>query len=88
MAELDEATAGDDPFAFFGKWFAEAEAAQAEEVNAMTLATVDLHHKPHARIVLLKGLDDTGFVFYTNYSSVKGHEIEGNPSGVLVFLWR
>lgn len=88
MAELDEAAAGDDPFAFFGKWFAEAEAAQADEVNAMTLATVDLHHKPHARIVLLKALDDKGFVFYTNYSSAKGHEIEANPSAALVFFWK
>ncbi|WP_276133573.1 pyridoxamine 5'-phosphate oxidase [Polluticoccus soli] len=87
MAELDEATAGGDPFAFFGKWFAEAEAAQAEEVNAMVLATVDLHNKPHARIVLLKGLDEKGFVFFTNYSSAKGLEIESNPFVALVFFW-
>jgi pyridoxamine 5'-phosphate oxidase len=88
MAELDEATAGDDPFAFFGKWFAEAEAAEAAEVNAMTLATVDLHNKPHARIVLLKGLDEKGFVFFTNYSSAKGLEIESNPFVALVFFWQ
>lgn len=88
MAELDEAHAGDDPFAFFGKWFAEAEAAKADEVNAMALATVDLHNKPHARIVLLKALDDKGFVFFTNYSSSKGHEIEANPFAALVFFWK
>jgi pyridoxamine 5'-phosphate oxidase len=88
LASLDEATAGDDPLAFFGKWFAEAEAAEADEVNAMTLATVDLHHKPHARVVLLKGLEEHGFVFYTNYSSSKGHEIEANNHVAAVFFWK
>jgi pyridoxamine 5'-phosphate oxidase len=88
LAELDEATAGDDPLAFFAKWFAEAEAAKADEVNAMALATVDIHNKPHVRIVLLKGLETGGFVFYTNYSSAKGHDIEANDQVATVFFWK
>jgi pyridoxamine 5'-phosphate oxidase len=87
LAALDESAVGGDPFAFFGKWFAEAEAAKVNEVNAMTLATIDLHNKPHARIVLLKGLDEKGFVFFTNYSSNKGHELEANPNVAAVFFW-
>ncbi|MBL7718066.1 MAG: pyridoxamine 5'-phosphate oxidase [Flavipsychrobacter sp.] len=87
MAELDEATAGDDPLVFFGRWFSEAEKARVLEVNAMTLATVDAEHKPHARIVLLKGLDDKGFVFYTNYQSAKGHNLDANPFVSSVFFW-
>ena len=88
LAALDEAAAGEDPLAFFGRWFAEAEAAQLTEVNAMTLATVDEQQRPHARIVLLKGLDDRGFVFYTNYDSDKGREIAGNHHTALVFFWK
>lgn len=88
LAALDEATAGDDPLAFFGKWFAEAEAAQIDETNAMTLATVDADAKPHARIVLLKGLDEKGFVFFTNYHSAKGHNLDENPFASLVFFWK
>ena len=64
LAALDEQSVGDDPLLFFGKWLAEAEAAQIGEVNAMTIATVDAQSKPHARIVLLKGLDESGFVFF------------------------
>ncbi|RYD57468.1 MAG: pyridoxamine 5'-phosphate oxidase [Sphingobacteriales bacterium] len=88
LAELDEATAGDDPLAFFAKWFAEAEAAKADEVNAMALATVDAYNKPHVRIVLLKGLEAAGFVFYTNYSSAKGHDIAANDQVATVFFWK
>lgn len=88
LAELDEATAGDDPLAFFGKWFAEAEQAKVHEINAMTLATVDADSKPHARIVLLKGLDATGFVFFTNYNSAKGHDLDVNPFASSVFFWQ
>lgn len=79
---------GDDPLAFFNKWFAEAEIAKADEVNAMTLATVDAKNRPHARIVLLKGLDTKGFVFFTNYDSHKGAQIAANPHVALVFFWR
>ncbi len=88
LAALDEETAGLDPFVFFSKWFSEAEAAQITEINAMTLATVDIRMQPHARIVLLKGLDSEGFVFFTNYESAKGREIESSPHVALVFFWK
>lgn len=88
LAALDEDTVGHDPLAFFHKWFTEAEAAQITEINAMTLATVDARSIPHARIVLLKGLDAQGFVFFTNYDSAKGKEINSNPEVALVFFWK
>ena len=88
MAVLDETMAGTDPLGLFGRWFTEAEHAQIDEVNAMTLATTDVAGKPHARIVLLKGLDDTGFVFFTNYDSAKGREIAEQPYVALVFFWK
>lgn len=88
LAALDEETAGSDPVAFFSRWFTEAEAAQITEINAMTLATVGADNYPHARIVLLKGLDDQGFVFFTNYDSNKGNELSANPHAALVFFWK
>ena len=88
LAALDEQTVGDDPLSFFGKWLAEAEAAQISEVNAMTLATVDAHNKPHARIVLLKGLDENGFIFFTNYQSAKGLQLAAQPFASMVFFWK
>lgn len=88
MAALDENRAGDDPLALFMTWFSEAESAEITEVNAMVLATCDASGKPHARIVLLKGLDATGFVFFTNYSSAKGQQIAANPNASLVFFWK
>jgi pyridoxamine 5'-phosphate oxidase len=88
MAELDETAAGDDPLLFFNKWFTEAEAAQITEVNAMALATVDAQNKPHVRIVLLKGLDEKGFAFFTNYDSAKGHEVAQNPHAAITFFWK
>jgi len=88
LAELNEDIAGDDPIAFFGKWFAEAEASQIEDVNAMTLATVDARNRPHARIVLLKGLTQDGFNFFTNYNSAKGQDINANAHVALVFFWK
>lgn len=87
LAELDESTVGKDPLAFFGKWFIEAETARVNEVNAMTLATVDTELQPHARIVLLKGLEEQGFVFFTNYNSAKGRQIASCPKAALVFFW-
>lgn len=74
--------------AFFSTWFAEAQTSKAIEVNAMTLATVDATGQPHARIVLLKGIEDETFVFYTNYHSHKGEEIAANSKVSLVFFWR
>jgi len=88
MAALDEAMAGDDPLQLFNTWFAEAETAAIDEVNAMVLATSDAEGKAHARIVLLKGLDTNGFVFFTNYSSAKGQEIAANHNAALVFFWK
>jgi pyridoxamine 5'-phosphate oxidase len=87
LAALDEAVTGDDPLLFFAKWFNEAVNAKAGEVNAFTLATVDAANKPHARIVLLKGLDDKGFVFFTNYDSAKGHNIADNNNVAAVYFW-
>jgi pyridoxamine 5'-phosphate oxidase len=88
LATLDETVTGNDPIAFFQQWFTEAEHASVDEVNAMTLATVDASAKPHARIVLLKGLDDRGFTFFTNYNSAKGHEMAANQHAALVFFWK
>jgi pyridoxamine 5'-phosphate oxidase len=88
LAALDENTVGHDPISFFRKWFTEAENARITEINAMTLATADSDCIPHARIVLLKGLDSSGFVFFTNYDSAKGREINSNPHAALVFFWK
>lgn len=87
LASLDESGTGDEPVSFFRKWFAEARDAAVQEVNAMTLATVDASSVPHARIVLLKGVDDAGFVFFTNYRSDKGQQLLANPQAALVFFW-
>lgn len=76
-----------DPFAQFRTWFDQAVAANLLEPNAMTLATVTAEGKPSARIVLLKALDERGFVFYTNYNSQKGAELKHCPYAALVFLW-
>jgi pyridoxamine 5'-phosphate oxidase len=80
-----------DPIAQFSKWFEEMRMSQngegARDVNAMTLATVDAGGRPSARIVLLKGVDEKGFVFFTNYLSRKGRELEGNRAAALVFYW-
>ena len=88
LAALDETITGNDPLSFFSKWFAEAHAAEAAEVNAMTLATIDAQNRPHARIVLLKGLDEKGFLFFSNYNSVKGKDIAVKPYAALVFFWQ
>lgn len=88
LAALDEATAGEAPISFFQKWFDEAVAAQIDEVNAMTLATADASGQPHARIVLLKGLQEEGFVFFTNYESNKGRQLESNHRAALLFFWK
>ncbi|MBL7713623.1 MAG: pyridoxamine 5'-phosphate oxidase [Chitinophagaceae bacterium] len=86
-ASLDELEVGTDPVAFFSQWFSEAERAAVNEVNAMTLATVDEQSRPHARIVLLKGVSNEGFTFFTNYQSTKGRNIAVNPHAALVFFW-
>jgi len=72
----------------FHKWWNEALMSEIEEVNAMTLATSTVSGKPSARIVLLKGFDESGFVFFTNYQSHKGMELAENPFASLVFFWK
>jgi pyridoxamine 5'-phosphate oxidase len=81
-------TGDPNPFYQFQLWFEQALHAQLLEPNAMTLATVTAEGKPHARIVLLKGFDERGFTFYTNFQSQKGQELTLNPYAALVFLWK
>ena len=84
---LDEQDAARDPFVQFDRWFNEAIKAEMPMLNAMTLATVSAAGQPAARIVLLKGVDARGFVFYTNYESRKGAELAANPCAALLFYW-
>lgn len=84
---LNEEHTGDDPVLFFEKWFAEALTAKEVEPNAMTLSTVDRSGNPHSRIVLLKGLDNGRFIFFTNYQSNKGRHIEADHRVALNFFW-
>ncbi|MBC7886551.1 MAG: pyridoxamine 5'-phosphate oxidase [Ferruginibacter sp.] len=72
----------------FGQWWQDAINSSIDEVNACTLATATLEGKPSARIVLLKGYDENGFVFFTNYTSNKGNELAHNPQACLVFFWK
>jgi pyridoxamine-phosphate oxidase len=85
--QLLEADAGDDPVALFDRWLDDARQAGQLEPNAMTLATVDADGHPHARIVLLKGLENREFSFFTNYTSHKGQELEAMPRAALCFWW-
>ncbi len=84
---LDESAAGDDPLRLFGRWLDEALVAEIHEPNAMALATSTADGHPSVRIVLLKGIDDSGLTFYTNYESRKGQELEANPRAAAVLLW-
>lgn len=84
---LGEADTDPDPLVQFRVWFDEAVAARIVDVNAMTLATATPHGEPSARIVLLKGLDEGGFVFYTHYDSAKGRDLAANPRAALLFYW-
>ena len=86
-AGLAEADADPDPIEQFDKWFNEALAANLHEPNAVTLATATRDGRPSARVVLLKGYDDRGFVFYTSYDGRKSRELEENPRCTLVFYW-
>ena len=87
LAELVESAAANDPLKQFEQWLAEAIAAQVPEPNAMTLATVGSDLRPSTRIVLIKGLDARGPVWFTNYQSRKGVEVAGNPYAALQFHW-
>jgi pyridoxamine 5'-phosphate oxidase len=86
-ARLDEADVSHDPLVQFARWFAEATDAEVPDHTAMTLATATPDGAPSARIVLLKGFDERGFVFFTDYRSRKGAELEANPRAALVLYW-
>jgi pyridoxamine 5'-phosphate oxidase len=86
-AELDESASLADPMAQFGSWFQQALDAEVPEPNAMTLATVGEDRRPSTRVVLIKGYDERGIVWYTNYDSRKGRELAANPHAALQFHW-
>jgi pyridoxamine 5'-phosphate oxidase len=81
-------TEADEPFRLFGAWFAEAKKAEPVNPDAMAVATVDAAGLPNVRMVLLKGFDERGFVFYTNLGSVKAHELDAAPRAALTFYWK
>lgn len=85
---LLEKDAAAHPMEQFGQWWQEATLAAIEEANAMTLATASVDGMPSARIVLLKGYDEKGFTFFTNYKSYKAMQLEENPKACLVFFWK
>jgi pyridoxamine 5'-phosphate oxidase len=84
---LNESDLLDDPIELFRRWFADAQAAGMPQPDAMTLATVAADGRPSARIVLLKGVDERGFQFFTNYESRKGGELAADPRAALAFVW-
>lgn len=87
LRTLSEKDVHPDPLKQFDQWWQEAVHSDLEEVNAMTLATATADGMPDARIVLLKGFDENGFAFFTNYNSAKGHQLLENPRASLVFFW-
>ncbi|MDP4022702.1 pyridoxamine 5'-phosphate oxidase [Methylobacterium sp. NEAU 140] len=86
--EATDFTRAEDPFALFAAWMTEAEASEPNDPNAMALATADADGLPDVRVVLLKGFDARGFVFYTNVESTKGAELAQNPQAALVLHWK
>lgn len=88
QAEADEIFTSQDPFALFADWMAEAEKNEPNDPTAMALATVDAEGLPDVRMVLLKGFDAGGFVFYTNLESAKGNELAHTPKAALCFHWK
>jgi pyridoxamine 5'-phosphate oxidase len=87
LAGLSEEDLAKDPFRQFERWFQEAEAAKVTEPNAMVLSTIGRDGRPSSRTVLLKGFDGRGFVFYTNYDSRKGRDLDHQPEAVVLFPW-
>ncbi len=88
VSEESEIAPADEPIALFKDWFEEAKAREPNDPEAMALATVDASGLPNVRMVLLKGVDHNGFVFYTNLESTKGEELAGNPQAGLCFHWK
>jgi len=88
-AGLSEADAPLEPFSLFHQWFTEAMKTEQlpVEPNAMSLATVDADGRPHCRVLLLKGLDERGFTFFSNYDSAKGQQMKGQPFAAMTFFW-
>ena len=88
LKQLSENEMHANPLQQFNKWWVEAMASEIDEINAMTLATASSDGIPSARVVLLKGIDEKGFIFFTNYKSFKGMQLEENPRACLVFFWK
>jgi pyridoxamine 5'-phosphate oxidase len=88
LATLDESQVDRDPLKQFEAWMGDAIRAEVPEPTAMTLSTVDVRGRPAGRIVLLKGLDERGFVFFTNYRSRKGRDLAAHPAAALTFMWK
>ena len=88
LKSLNEEDTAPNAYEQFSKWWSEARNSHLHEINAMTLATADKNGTPSARIVLLKGYDARGFVFFTNYNSAKGNELAENPKASLLFFWK
>lgn len=86
---LNESQAPDEPFSLFHQWFEEAVKTEQlpVEPNSMMLATVDADGQPHCRVLLLKGLDERGFTFFSNYESAKGQQLTENPRAAMTFFW-
>ncbi len=84
---LDETSVARDPLVQFGNWLDDAMSAKLLEPYAMTVATADRDGSPSARVVLMRGFDDRGFVFFTNYESRKGHDLAAQPLAALLFYW-
>ena len=84
---MDEGDLDRDPLAQFARWYDEAKAASGFDADALAVATATPDGRPSARMVLLKGFDETGLVFFTNYASRKGSELEANPRAALLFNW-
>lgn len=85
--KLDESSISDNPFVQFKIWFDEALEGKFADPNAMVLSTVNAEGKPSSRVLLLKGYNEKGFVFYTNYGSRKGNDLEVNPNASILFFW-
>src|SRR6266581_2720447 len=81
-------TEADEPLRLFAAWFEEASRSEPRDPTAMSLATVDADGAPNVRMVLMKGFDERGFVFYTNVDSVKGRELSATPKAALTFYWK
>jgi len=86
--ELTAEAVNHNPFAFFQQWYQDAQKTEMSDPNAMSLATVGAHNMPDVRIVLLKDFTDAGFIFFTNYNSQKGQDLQHNPNASLCFHWK